>query len=373
MDFNKAISIQKLGGVLMVNIDILSNMFKIKYNILDEKMTGSCGQKNKVLLTINIGKILDTIYNIINKKSVIITDKMKVKILVNLLNIIAHYRHYYFSQLKCSNTILIYCDSQRQYNEYNHILHDLKLIIDFIPSVILIPKIDFPKQTSDNLSINPYFYYIHFVAYIIEITKKRTELNGRELIVNILANTPLEYQFLSICSRTYYLDPYNDIKIKDYIDLWTQILGKEDRISDKTNSLELKYLLLPYMMCYKRMHTGYPEKYNMNMAKIMNYKHRADIIFDTIDKSRGQSVNDLLKRFILNIYGDPKEVTSFLKKDFVFFFNTFPHIKPLLKELMQAWGKKLKDSKIHNINEFIKGFDENNLNINWLMEQDKGE
>jgi hypothetical protein len=369
---NKLMSIDE-EVTIMINVDMLTNMFKIKYEAMDNAFSSYVGHGNRFLLVINIGKILDTLYTIINKKQLIITNKDRTKILVGLLNIIAHYRHYYFSIRKSSNFILLYCEYQRQYEEYEEILKELKVLLDFIPSIILIPKTNFPKEINEK-KINNTFYYIHTIAYIIEFTKKKVEALGKKLIVNIFGNNPIEYQYLTISDPIYYLNPFSDNQILNYMNLWEEYIGNDERIKSPIYQMELKYLLLPYALLHNKMANNFPEKYKMECVKPKSVKTRANLLFSYIEISKGVPLHEFLNGYINFSYGenDQKYIEQFKKRYSMFYYNTVNLIKPFLQELIKSWGKKLKDNGIYNLKELVSSYDENNLNIGWLLE-DKGE
>ena len=195
----------------MVSVSVLSNLYKIKYSILNntfQYMPKSIKRK-QYLMVIDIGKIIAMILKIIAAKDIIITKKIKAQVIIAILNVIAHYRHYFHDVLKASNSFILYCEDPDHYDEYEEIINDIKNIAQFIPSIIVIPKM--------KGKINRYFY-IHCVSYIIETNYKISKRNQKDMITIVYGNNPLEYQFTNITDDIYFISNNCDVKVRNFAD-----------------------------------------------------------------------------------------------------------------------------------------------------------
>ncbi|HQL11765.1 MAG TPA: hypothetical protein PK507_01990 [bacterium] len=344
----------------MITANLISNIFKIRYEFMNE----SLGKKPKnnikyrILMVVDIGKIMRTMINIMCKKNIIITQKHKSQIIVGVLNIIAHYRHYYYSNMKCANSFLLYCQNQEDYDEFEDVIKDLQNICKFIPNLILIPKM------KDKVSK---YFYIHTASFVVEYTKRTTEAVQKELIVTVLGNNPLEYQFLSICDKTFYLAYNQTNKVMNYKKLWISVLGEDERFMNKRYSYELKQLLIPYMILHKKyIVEGHPILgiSNIRMAT------RISKLFEFIDNVKSDSI-PIWEKYIdyIELGEDKKEYLKIL--DEILYTNNLK-IKPFIKDFVKSWSQKLKDRQINNINEYSEVFNKENINILWLQE-DRGE
>ncbi len=138
----------------MINLDIISNTFKLNYELLNKTFEQYQGTKFRYLLVVNIGKVLDIMSATLSKKQLIITNSQKTKLMIALLNIISHYRHYYANNVHCINSVLLYCQNNEHYIEYKEIINDLNNLVQFLPNIILVPNINDKDEKSP-------FFYIH--------------------------------------------------------------------------------------------------------------------------------------------------------------------------------------------------------------------
>ena len=310
------------------------------------------GIKHRYLLIIDIGKILSIMSAILERKALVITNSQKVKLMIAILNIISHYRHFYYNKLHCNNSVVLYCSNIEHYDEYKEIIGDLHKITLFLPNIILVPTIADIKKTF------PY-YHNHIVSFIIEHTRKLTNANGQTLIVNILGQDPIEYQYLNICQNSFFLWPLHEKekeKIVNYIDIWENILGSDERFNNPIYKLGLKKLLLPYCILHKKVIVG---SFKPELLKHNHVKTIRDELFTILETSYDPLV--YAQKTIKNVVSFSKVLQEVL-------YSNRPYIRKFVKDFMENWGKKLKDKGLHNINNYNEIFDNNNININWLKE-----
>jgi hypothetical protein len=337
----------------------MTNLFKVKYESLNKSFEKFKDKRNRILLVIDIGKILSTLYSIINKKELIVTNKTKIQLICSIFSIIAHYRHYYYNNLHSSNSILLYCGTPDNYKIYEDILNDIKEICNYLPSIIYIPKID---------GLNNRYLYLHLACYIIEHTKKSSEAMNKKLIVNVLGNNIAEYQFLSIIDRVYYitLNQSEDKKIMEINHIWENLYGKDERFCDPTYRYELKILLLPQLIIYKK-YNNLEEKDKIKGPININSRNENKInkLFEFINKK----YNDILWCKYgeeLLVKEDLDKYNEIMKK--VLYTGNNSKIKPYINNFIKNWNKKLKDKKIDSINDYLNILEGNNIDIAWLNE-----
>ena len=344
----------------MVSVSVLSNLYKIKYSVLNNtfQYLPQSVKKKQYLMIIDIGKIISMILKIIAAKDIIITKKIKTQVIVAILNVIAHYRHYFHDVLKATNSFVLYCEDPDHYDEYEEIISDIKNICQFIPSIIIVPKV--------KGKINRYFY-IHCVSYIIETNLKLSKRAQKDMITVVYGNNPLEYQYTNITDDIYYISNNCDIKVRNFANLWETILETDSRFHNIKYRYELKQLLYPYMIYFKKI---FVEKCPISFVSHSKYSSRINGLFDYIDNFR----NPNEPRHIS--YGKcidvPKEDIKNCDKalNILLYYNNLK-LKPFILESIKANSVKLHDKKLDNINEYNEILSQTNINIMWLRE-DKG-
>ena len=344
----------------MVSVSVLSNLYKIKYSILNNtfQYLPESPRKKQYLMVIDIGKIISMILKIIAAKDIIITKKIKAQVIIAIFNIIAHYRHYFHDSLKASNSFILYCEDPDQYEEFEEIITDIKNICQFIPSIIVIPKM--------KGKINRYFY-IHTVSYLIETNLRLSKKAQKDMITVVYGNNPIEYQYTNITDDIYYISNNCDIKVRNFADIWEQILTKDSRFHNIKYRFELKQLLYPYMIYYKKLIIdGCP----ISFVSHSKFVSRVNDLFDYIDNFRNPSEPRHIS------YGKcldvPKEDIKSCDKalKIILYYNNLK-LKPFIVDFIKANSTKLHDKKMDNINEYNDILSQNNINIMWLRE-DKG-
>lgn len=344
----------------MVSVSVLSNLYKIKYSVLNNtfQYLPENIKKRQYLMVIDIGKIISMILKIIASKDIIITKKIKAQVIIAILNVIAHYRHYFHDALKASNSFILYCEDPNHYDEYEEILNDIYNICNFIPGIIMIPKM--------KGKVNRYFY-LHCVSYIIETNLRLSKRAQKEMVTVVYGNNPLEYQFCNITDDVYFISNNYDNKVRTFADVWELILGPDVRFHNIKYRYELKQLIFPYMIYY---HKIILDKYPISFVSHSRYTSRINGLFDYIDNFR----NPNEPRYIS--YGKSIDVSKEdIKKcgnalNEILYFNN-GKLKPFIIDFIKANSSKLHDKKMDNINEYNEILNHTNINIMWLRE-DKG-
>ncbi|MBR1818151.1 MAG: hypothetical protein IJ772_04805 [Bacilli bacterium] len=342
-----------------MNLTLLSNMFKVKYEEMNKIFLKlpKIAKKRRYLMLIDIGKILTTLFTITEKKNLIVTNKDKGLMLVAVLNIVAHYRHYFHSVLKSSNSFVLYCSDPENYEYYNDIIKDIYNFAKYIPSIIVIPKIKTKNR----------YYYNHVLGYIIDYCNKSTKIKNKELNLVCLGNDPINYQYHSICENTFFIHHSSSKnKVVDYKKVWNDILTEDFRFDAVKYNLYLDKLLYPYLI----YHRAFIDK-DLPITGIGGTRAttRANMLFEFIDLNRNvlndENIEERYGKFLGLVDEDIKNCGLILKKIY-YYYN--PGIKNFIKDLIKSWNQKLHDKKISNINEYYDLFNENNIIILWLKE-----
>lgn len=341
----------------MVSVSVLSNLYKIRYPIMNNtfKYLPETKLKRRYLMVIDIGKIISTILKIIASKDIIITNKIKAQVIIAILNIIAHYRHYFYDVLKGANSFVLYCENPDHYDDYEEIINDIYNISKFIPSIIVIPKM--------KGKVSRYFY-LHTVNYIIDFNNRISRRNMKEMYTIVYGNNPAEYQFINSTDKIYFISNNCDMKIRTFENVWETVLDKDARFHNVKYKFELKNLILPYMIYFRKFTN---EKYPISYTSHSKYTTRINMIFDYIDNFRNPK-EDFYISFGKNIEVSKEDITNcgkFLNE--LLYINNM-QIKPIIAEFIKSISTKLHDKKMDNINEYDSFLNQNNINILWLRE-----
>lgn len=341
-----------------MNLTLLSNMFKVKYEELNKtfKNLPKIQKKRRYLMLIDMGKVINILYDITSKKNLVVTNKEKGLILVSVLNIVAHYRHYFHSVLKASNSFVLYCTNPDDYENFSDIIKDIYEFAKYIPSFIVIPKMNTKNK----------YYYSHLVGYIIDYCNKSAKIKNKELNLVCLGNNPITYQYRSICENTFFI-AHNSSKNKvfEYRSIWKEYLLDDFRFDAVKYNLYLDKLLYPYLI----YHRGYTDsKYPVTGIGGTRSTTRANMLFEFIDLNRNTLKDDIEERYgkFLGLGEDDIKNCKEILKRIYYYYN--PNIKNFIKDFLKSWNQKLHDKKISNVNEYYDLFSDNNIIILWLKE-----
>ena len=341
----------------MNNISALSNIFKIRYEKLSASIKIDNKDRNKtIMMIIDIGYIMKILFNIVERNKLVITNKDKGIMFAAIMNIVAHYRHFFHTSMRMENTFILYCGNNSDYEEYDDIIKDLYDFAKFIPNFIVVPKTNTRQK----------YYYYHTIGYIIEYAKKMCDHDNKEMnLVSLNSSNPFPiYQFGKICKNTFYISCNNEKIILNHNDLWTKkLLIEDNRFNNIKYAYMLDKILYPYLIYYKKI---IDERFTLDNKVLSRYETRANQIFEFIDLNpKCLDVSYTYGKF-LEFSDDDINKCKSIMKDILYQNN--PTVKNFIKDLIRAWNQKLHDKKLSNINEFYDLLSENNIIILWLNE-----
>jgi hypothetical protein len=85
------------------------------------------------------------------------------------------------------------------------------------------------------------------------------------------------------------------------------------------------------------------------------------MLFSIIESNN--NINE--KDYAIKVLNEPDKLETALN---TILYSRNIAMKPYIQLFIRTWNKKLKDNKIESINEYSKVFEENNINIAWLLE-----
>ena len=331
---------------------VTDNLFKIRYDILNESLEKYKQKRVKMLLTIDIGNILDTFYSITKKTVPIITNQIKTKFIIGIFNIISHYRHYYFDKLGLVNSVILYCGNHDQYEENLELLNDIKEILNFLPGIIYI---DYINKDKNNI-----YFYNHFMCYLVDYYNRLSDKLGYTTVVNVLSDNIIDYQLLKYDNAFIYKPRKQKNQVSNLIDSYENLLNPDIDFNNIKLKMGLKELFIPYNIIFNR------GDIKTNLPKISeNTLNRAEKLLMIINNNKNPL--DLIKEYG-SLYYTGNDLIEFINIANNMKFRSNPNIKLFMKTFIEIWNSKIKDKKIYNFNDMVRLFDNDNIKIEWLLE-----
>lgn len=274
----------------------LINFYKVKYDILEDLIKSSNAKGNNMNIYINLESIFNGFYDESNEAVLnSLTVKQYMLLVPHLINLAAHYRHFFWSRFRAKTKIYFYyCNKvpkwqKNKLEDYYNILKDRKdkyiTINDMIKNVLkafdkIIPYITdvfyIPSNGLDP-SVIPY--------YLIK--------NSDEDYCNlIITKDKFEYQLCNL-DNTFILSPRGKN---------TKFISKEDIFDHKLKNMKYKPKHLDSSL-YSLIITlvGYKDR---NIPKILTFGKvikKIDILYDNNYIENKNSLITLIKDELLDV------------------------------------------------------------------------
>jgi len=308
-------------------IQPIMNLKKVKYKIFQEMINKTFqGDITEVNIFIDVHSVLSNFYQSTLQDSFKnISVNEKYKICAELINIAAHYRHFFWSRYGIRTYFYYYySDKEAEFNTslndtyrrdfYNKILYEdvnsehyalngiikkniklAKLIIDYIPNVY------FFNTKSFNYTVFPYFAISDMIDY-----------SGNENYINlIMTNDTVQYQCCNL-EKTYVMSMRSDNSKIIYEDELINSLLTKTKSKDKSSLDSSFYRIILAMSGYK--------KYNLEGKKGFGYSRSITALEKLIDSGKISNIPysdiDIILDNIENLSDDDK---GFIRNNFKMF------------------------------------------------------
>ena len=350
---------------LHTSINIYSSGYKVKYTSLNLLVNQNC---NKYYLFINVGEIIESWDKSLKFKEESLKNKkytdINSYIAISIMNIVAHYRHFYHSKLAANNIIYLYCDKKSQYEQYESILSMIEKICNSIPKVYFVHDIG---KNGDS-------FYSHLLTYI----------NIKNIKINLKTETDTETHLISGNKSDYQITSLTDnilifrrggqgrLVIYNKWELYENYILKHSKGLTQ-NPAYRQYLnlsIVPMISLFggslgwkmidsfKKIQSSQRPKILEKILKSQNNQDRITVKdIATFDKQIADSflIDDTSK----SVYNN--RVTSLR-------YQYNPAVSDIVDELLTLWTSKIKDSNITSINDMEDIFSNNPLRIDYLIE-----
>ena len=333
------------------NINIICNYSKFKYSNFDEFITsnpiGDILPTDKFIIVYDLTYILSMFKRICNIDNDATLDEETITHLsIGILNILAHYRHYISTKIKCGSVIIVYSSDESFYTDFDKIFTFIRKILNLFKKTIFIEKLD--KESK--------YIYQHICYFTcMNIASTNNAINKRCRIVYI-GNNILSMQMLRI--------DRDMIHVKhNYIGAGPDIFFKDICSNEGKNMMEIivhkNIDLITSVLSLIGFKNGYPKLESIKNKKVSR-------LYDIMVHNCENGVDK--DNFISIIQGLPlsiKDVELFSLRLKILDVDFHNQTYKLSKTLLKIWSSKIHTNSIHSINDFTK-FNDIELSVQWL-------
>lgn len=327
----------------MENIGMLFNSHKMKYVQMDEYFSSiNIDKKEKIFyLFIDfeyiMSKYLYTIgYN--DTKDMTITEQDTNEFIMELLNLIAHYKQYFYNHMDAISFCYIGINNKRHNhdNELNKMISNITKIVTLIPRIYV------------------YYYdnndYNFFLKYNLIRTIILSKQNSNKVPYFIDLGRHNKNELYYKLTKNYYLFRYDQYKIYLY--------GYEDFKNEFLYNIDEMYInsVISLLPVYEVL----------NEIKINKKVRIDDIILKFVKNHMNEDFNRIeIQLLALKMFTKMKK----LENQLIHLHGDLNNIvySTIMKVVMQNWKYTVKDNNIYNINEILHLPINKRINIEVLM------
>jgi hypothetical protein len=273
--------------------------------------------------------------------------------MIEALNVIGHYKHYYVSRVKAKTTVIVYLNSHRDYNNHTALLDKVKKACAFFPGILYVDPIS-QKENS----------YPHIVHGIIEHLKARNDSRKVQTIVHVYSVHTVDMALmLSTPSSENRIVKLTNFKHFCYTRnmLFARAFGDKEfyyKSFDKP-ALETLFTCVGVYM-------GTVLKGAAPVAILKKKGEKLAEIHTFVEKYRGLHDGELVDAFVKNMI--PEESQSIVGKyldEHEWTRNKF--VLDVVGVLIEQWGKKIQDYNIIKEDASVRMLQQHDLQTSWLL------
>lgn len=325
-----------------ISIDKMFNKHKIKYIELDKTIKFKENKKRNAYFFIDFDYFIKKFLYLIdyyNNKDMIISNELINQFLVGILNVIAHYKNYFYNKQDCISFYYIFINNKKykKNKQLNNLVKQINKILLMIPRIYTIYF-----ENDDQL------FYIKY-NLMNKINKIKESKNEDSYYFNFGNDDKCELffriskNFNQFCLTSNYENYFYDFerfridKMNDVDDIYINSVLALLPVYNVLDSIQISDNFKMYDIILKFIKTHINENFNTSETHLLVLK-----LFTSMKK-----VENKLKRLDSNL-NSPK-------------YNTMVEI------IMQNWKYVVKDKNILNINEIYKIPSDKRISIEILV------
>lgn len=351
-------------------LEIMSAKYKARY---DQILTVVGGDKKIFGLVVFVPIDLTGLVNefLDFKEALTDTEDFDLHASVTILNLYAHYKHYFMLHKAQKAIVIGYVKDKYNYGKAKHILNMVVDFCNFFPGVYTVPDIYENNH-----------YYIHAVCAILIYMKKmvRDSKTGILCVGANVVNRQLMYLFANVFAYSCFRLTFNQhMKFVSKMDHLKRIIGGEKLYYSALNKHEIQYLnvfLARFMNFDKSYHNLLPKKTGKNIIRFTKRKTQDKIkmlstfLVNVYDPERAEPMSVQFYLYVLaeGMFADKESYENFrlYLRLFDYRFQNQGRINEVIVPLLRSWSKKVKDFAINRQSESYKRLIKHQLYVNWL-------
>lgn len=354
--------INKMDDIDIKNIEIMCTKVKIRYDEMDVAF-GTQIDGTNVYVPINLTSILTDLYEF--KETLIDTDGFEIHAAICILNIFAHYKHFF--QIKNANHVIIlgYVRDNWVYNKFKDVLDQVVDYCEFFPNTYMMAKI-----MCDNK------LYIHLISSALSYMKSVSP-NVHQSSIFVVSNTVIDRQLMCIfptkCAYTIFKNYARKVEIIEKTSYMRGLFSKPqyyDESPYKSQLEQMNVLLGIYFGKFKNIAKRLNKdnkiefKHNKNVDKINILTAFLDKVYDqnSTNSASIQFLEYLIQSHEIDI---PKLLYSF-EMMYDYRCQKVSILNNITIPILNSWKKKIKDYNLARESEKYKSLISHQLFSNWL-------
>ena len=356
-----------MDDVDIKTIEITCTKAKLRYDEMDVAFGDKIAGLN-IFVPINLTSVIIDLGMF--KESLIDASDFEIHAAISILNIFAHYKHFF--QTKNVNHVVIvgYVKDNWIYNKYKNILDQVVDYCEFFPNVYMIPKVLLDNRL-----------YIHLVSAVLNHMKMvmpTKHQSGMFVVSNNSVDRQLMCLFPTKCAYTMFKNCMRKTEIIEKTSYMRSVLidSKYYDNSPNKSQLEQMNILLGGYFGYLK---SYMKRIRKNDNIRLKYLHTKTADKNTVltsflkesydqnspDSASSQFLDYLMKS---NEFADKNTMSVFaiFERIYDFRYQNIGELNNMIIPMMNAWRKKIKDYALARESEAYKTLISHQLFSNWL-------
>ena len=360
------------------NMDGITHKYKIKYDVFDSEFKEEKDQIKgySCYVPINLTSLVYEFTRL--KEAVIDTTDFELHAAISILNLYAHYKHYFKSRGAKNVIVMGYVKDVYVYRKYKQILDRVYDYSVFFQGIYTIPDI-----TEPNI---PIMYIVaSALSYMHEANKSPKFLfdGSKSCNVFVISSFPHDRQLMlafptnvaAVIFKNSYTRKEVIITKEDYM---RKLCKKEELYDNCSRKSDLKYLNFFIGRYFGTMRIRFFYRNDVTEVihfKTKGYSKKMKLIMKFIEEkydpvSEKNMIHQLLDYFKeIGELLDKSEWQSFYtyEKEFDYHMQNKGNLLRTISPLIETWLKKIKDYEINRQSESYQKLITHQLSINWLM------
>ena len=360
------------------NIENITHKYKIKYDVFDSEFKEEKDQIKgyNCYVPINLTSLVYEFARL--KEAIVDTTDFELHASISILNLYAHYKHYFKSRGAKNVIIMGYVKDVYVYRKYKYILDRVYNYSVFFPGIYTVPDITEPKT--------PIMYIVaSALSYMNEANKSPQFLfdGSRSCNIFVISSSPHDRQlmlaFETNVAAVIFKNSYTRKEVVLTKEDYMRKLCKKEELYDncsRKSDLELLNFFIGRYFGTMRIRFFYRKDVTEVIHfKTKGYSKKMKLIMKFIEEKYDPVSEKNMIHQLLDYFKDIGELLDksewqslyIYEKEFDYHMQNKGNLLRTIAALIEIWLKKIKDYEINRQSESYQKLIEHQLSINWLM------